>query len=163
VASGQLARQPRRIRRRPVCLRRQRGVGAGRVAGDRDDRQRAARVGPARCGRRGAHRAGGRDVARDGAAFRGHARARGGGNAPPSVWEMFARDLYHSPRVVWGREVNVLLAALAGRNRPAAVDSVRGAVERSGLQYAELWSYKMEGGTVRAVRYGSSSDVQLWT
>ena len=83
--------------------------------------------------------------------------------APPSVWEMFERDLYHSPRVVWGREVNVLLAALAGRNRPAAVDSVRRAVERSGLQYAELWSYKMEGGTVRAVRYGSSSDVQLWT
>ena len=83
--------------------------------------------------------------------------------APPSVWEMFARDLYHSPRVVWGREVNVLLAALARRNRPAAVDSVRRAVERLGLQYAELWSYKMEGGTVRAVRYGSSSDVQLWT
>src|SRR5438045_4447786 len=80
--------------------------------------------------------------------------------APPTVWEMFARDLYHSPRVVWGREVNVLLAALARRNRPAAVDSVRRAVERSGLQYAELWSYKMEGGTVRAVRYGSSSDVQ---
>jgi len=83
--------------------------------------------------------------------------------APPAVWEMFARDLYHSPRVVWGREVNVLLAALAGRNRPAAVDSVRRAVERSGLRYAELWSYKMDGGTVRAVRYGSSSDVQLWT
>ena len=83
--------------------------------------------------------------------------------ASPEVWDMFARDLYHSPRVVWGREVNVLLAALATRNRPGAVDSVRSAVARSGLQYAELWSYKFEAGGLRAVRYGSSSDVQLWT
>ena len=83
--------------------------------------------------------------------------------APPAVWQMFERDLYHSPRVVWGREVNVLLAALATRNRPGAVDSVRTAVARSGLQYAELWSYKFEGGALRPVRYGSSSDVQLWT
>jgi len=83
--------------------------------------------------------------------------------ATPKVWDMFERDLYHSPRVVWGREVNVLLAALATRNRPGAVDSVRGVVDRSGLQYAELWSYKFEGGALRAVRYGSSSDVQLWT
>ena len=83
--------------------------------------------------------------------------------ATSKVWDMFERDLYHSPRVVWGREVNVLLAALATRNRPGAVDSVRSAVARSGLQYAELWSYKFEGGGLRAVRYGSSSDVQLWT
>ena len=87
--------------------------------------------------------------------------------APPAVWQMFERDLYHSPRVVWGREVNVLLAALATRNRGGgrggAIDSVRSAVVRSGLQYAELWSYKFEGGALRAVRYGSSSDVQLWT
>ena len=64
-----------------------------------------------------------------------------------------------------GREVNILLAALATRNRPGAVDSVRTAVARSGLQYAELWSYTFEGGAppLRAVRYGSSSDVQLWT
>ena len=83
--------------------------------------------------------------------------------APPAVWQMYERDLYHSPRVVWGREVNVLLAALATRNRPGAIDSVRSAVARSGLQYAELWSYKFEGSTLRPVRYGSSSDVQLWT
>jgi len=83
--------------------------------------------------------------------------------ASPRVWEMFERDLYHSPRVVWGREVNVLLAALASRNRPGAIDSVRSAVARSGLQYAELWSYKFEGSALRPVRYGSSSDVQLWT
>ncbi len=85
--------------------------------------------------------------------------------ASPAVWDMFARDLYHSPRVVWGREVNILLAALATRNRPGAVDSVRTAVARSGLQYAELWSYTFAGGAppLRPVRYGSSSDVQLWT
>ncbi|HXG95921.1 MAG TPA: hypothetical protein VNJ06_02270 [Gemmatimonadales bacterium] len=85
--------------------------------------------------------------------------------ATPRVWDMFEHDLYHSPRVVWGREVNVLLAALATRNRPGVVDSVRTAVARSGLQYAELWSYKFDGGAppLRAVRYGSSSDVQLWT
>jgi hypothetical protein len=83
--------------------------------------------------------------------------------APPAVWDMFEHDLYHSPRVVWGREVNILLAALATRNKPGAVDSMRAAVARSGLQYAELWSYKIEGGALRPVRYGSSSDVQLWT
>ncbi|HXM37486.1 MAG TPA: hypothetical protein VN908_02360 [Gemmatimonadales bacterium] len=83
--------------------------------------------------------------------------------APPAVWDMFERDLYHSPRVVWGREVNVLLAALARRDRAAALDSVSGAVERSGLRHAELWSYRFEDTTLRPFRYGSSSDVQLWS
>ena len=83
--------------------------------------------------------------------------------APPAVWRMYERDLYHSPRVVWGREVNVLLAALATRNRPGAIDSVRSAVARSGLQYAELWSYKFDGSALHPIRYGSASDVQLWT
>jgi hypothetical protein len=83
--------------------------------------------------------------------------------ASPAVWQLFERDQYHSPRVVWGREMNVLLAALASRNRPGALDSVRAAALRSGLQYAELWSYTIEAGAVRAVRYGSASDVQLWT
>ncbi len=89
--------------------------------------------------------------------------------AAPAVWEMFARDLYHSPRVVWGREVNVLVAALAQRARSGS-DSVAGAVlagtldavARSGLKQAELWSYRLDNGSLRAVRYGSSSDLQLW-
>jgi hypothetical protein len=78
---------------------------------------------------------------------------------------MFERDQYHSPRVVWGREINTFVAALLqrGRNRPGAIDSVRTAVAKSGLQYAELWSYKFENGTLRPVRYGAASDVQLWT
>lgn len=91
--------------------------------------------------------------------------------ASPAVWEMFERDLYHSPRVVWGREINVLLSALLRHNgRMSAIDSVRTAVARSGLQYAELWTYKIAAGApgapgapIRAVRYGSASDVQLWS
>ncbi len=90
--------------------------------------------------------------------------------APPAVWEMFERDLYHSPRVVWGREVNVLVAALAQRVRgspdsvaTAVLSRTIDAVTRSGLKQAELWSYRLEGGTLRPFRYGSSSDVQLWS
>ncbi len=85
--------------------------------------------------------------------------------APPAVWQMFARDLYHSPRVVWGREVNVLLASLIPRGTRAAVDSIRAAVSASGLEYNELWSYRVDSatGALRPARYGSSSDVQLWT
>src|SRR5213596_2895196 len=38
--------------------------------------------------------------------------------APRDVWEAFRRDRYHSPTVVWGRDVNALLAGLA-RQLPA--------------------------------------------
>ncbi len=82
--------------------------------------------------------------------------------ATPAVWDMLERDRYHSPRVVWGREVNLLLSVLADRNQRMALDTVLTAVQRSGLRHAELWSYQMAGGTLRPVRYGSSSDVQLW-
>jgi hypothetical protein len=90
--------------------------------------------------------------------------------ASPAVWAMFERDLYHSPRVVWGREVNVLLAALARRPPPGAravLAQTIDAVERSGFRHAELWSYRIDsvagGGGLRAVRYGTGSDVQLWS
>jgi hypothetical protein len=83
--------------------------------------------------------------------------------APPGVWQMFERDLYHSPRVVWGRDVNVLLAALARRGDRAGVDSIVGAVDRSGLRHAELWSYHIDAHGLHPVRYGSSGDVQLWS
>jgi hypothetical protein len=86
--------------------------------------------------------------------------------APPAVWQMFERDLYHSPRVVWGREVNMLLAALARRGRSSSspvLDSICHAVERSGFRHAELWSYEIAGGALRPVRYGTGSDVQLWS
>ena len=103
--------------------------------------------------------------------------------ASPSVWEAFRRDLYHSPRVVWGREVNLLLLGLenqisgatdaAGRPRNPLLtpyvtemrDALRrtnAAVEASGMKHNELWSYEISGGTLRPIRYGASTDVQLW-
>ncbi len=102
--------------------------------------------------------------------------------ATRQVWDRFAADTYHSPRVVWGREVNLLFLGLANRIRTATDagrpgdpglesyvgtlhDALRGttrAVEASGLGHNELWSYRIEGGRLRPIRYGTSSDVQLW-
>jgi hypothetical protein len=86
--------------------------------------------------------------------------------ASPDVWELWRTDLYHSPRVVWGREVNILLMALArapdGGLRDAALARTLDAVRASGLGHAELWSYHIEDGRLVPGRYGSSSDVQLW-
>jgi hypothetical protein len=103
--------------------------------------------------------------------------------ASPEVWEAFRQDLYHSPRVVWGREVNLFVLGLskhlaaavddAGRPRdPSLAPYVRTlagalrrtqtAVDASGLRHNELWSYRIVGGHLQPVRYGSSSDAQLW-
>ncbi|MDQ3223931.1 MAG: hypothetical protein M3Q75_10755, partial [Gemmatimonadota bacterium] len=102
--------------------------------------------------------------------------------ATRQVWDRFAADTYHSPRVVWGRDVNLLFLGLANRirtatdaGRPGApeLESYVGtlqnalrvttrAVEASGLGHNELWSYRIEGGRLRPIRYGTSSDVQLW-
>src|SRR2546430_6444788 len=41
--------------------------------------------------------------------------------AAPKVWEIFRRDAYHSPTVVWGRDVNVLLAGLAQQRSSGGV------------------------------------------
>jgi hypothetical protein len=105
--------------------------------------------------------------------------------AGPAVQARFSEDLYHSPRVVWGREVNLLLLGLA-RQIEAAYDSngqprdgsepirtyvealrqaleiSQEAVEASGLSHNELWSYRIDEGALRPVRYGTSSDIQLW-
>ena len=92
----------------------------------------------------------------------------------PDVWESFRRDRYHSPTVVWGRDVNALLAGLATQILAAAPGSDVGAlqevlrrtvtaVERSGLRHAELWSYRIDSGRLVPERYGTSSDVQLWS
>ena len=95
--------------------------------------------------------------------------------ATRDVWEAFRRDRYHSPTVVWGRDVNALLAGLA-RQLPAddvaaqhaaplhdALHRISDAVDRSGLRHAELWSYTIENGRLVPSRYGTSSDVQLWS
>ena len=91
----------------------------------------------------------------------------------PSVWAAFERDRYHGPRVVWGREVNLFLSAvavwIATSNDAAFVDELRAsldkmvaAAEASGFQ-SELWSYELRDGRVVPVRYGTGSDVQLWS
>src|SRR6266705_2071490 len=95
--------------------------------------------------------------------------------ATRDVWEAFRRDRYHSPTVVWGRDGNALLAGLA-RQLPAgdvgaqhaaplqdALHRISDAVDRSGLRHAELWSYTIENGRLVPSRYGTSSDVQLWS
>ncbi len=105
--------------------------------------------------------------------------------ASPEVWEAFRKDLYHSPRVVWGREVNLIMLGLAkhisssvdaaGRARDPALapyvtelrDALRratAAVEASGLKHNELWSYEIDGSPPRLkpIRYGASTDIQLW-
>ena len=97
--------------------------------------------------------------------------------APPAVWRAFERDPYHGPRVVWGREVNLFLLGVANRvaglpgdsllapheqELRAAVRTVRDAVQASGFR-SELWSYEVRTGRVVPVRYGTGSDVQLWS
>src|SRR5437867_2750335 len=46
---------------------------------------------------------------------------------------------------------------------PAMLQRVSDAVDRSGLRHAELWSYTIENGRLVPSRYGTSSDVQLWS
>lgn len=96
--------------------------------------------------------------------------------AAPPVWQAFERDSYHGPRVVWGREVNLFLAGVANRiaaargtplepripQLRAAIDQVQAAADASGFQ-SELWSYEIRDGRLQPVRYGISSDVQLWS
>jgi hypothetical protein len=103
--------------------------------------------------------------------------------ASRAVWEAFRNDLYHSPRVVWGREVNLFVLGTAnqiaraydasGRLASPALGSyvralddalrrVTAAVRASGLAHNELWSYHIDGGRLSPTRYGTSSDVQLW-
>jgi hypothetical protein len=102
--------------------------------------------------------------------------------ASRQIWDRFRADTYHSPRVVWGREVNLLFLGLANRIK-AEVDAAEkarddvpryvgtlqkvlqgttAAVEASGLGHNELWSYRIERGRLLPIRYGTSSDVQLW-
>jgi hypothetical protein len=103
--------------------------------------------------------------------------------AAPSVWDAFEKDRYHSPRVVWGREVNLFMLGLAseinasvdrnGRPRDAgaaayvnelreALRRTSEAVEASGLKHTELWSYEISGGRLNPIRYGAATDIQLW-
>ncbi|HEV7705624.1 MAG TPA: hypothetical protein VGO46_15105 [Gemmatimonadaceae bacterium] len=104
--------------------------------------------------------------------------------ATPAVWQAFEKEAYHSPRVVWGREVNLYLLGLADhisstvdgsgkladpalapyvRSLRVALDSVLAATTASHLQHNEVWSYRIVDDRLSPTRYGSSSDVQLWS
>lgn len=95
--------------------------------------------------------------------------------APPAVWQAFARDPYHGPRVVWGREVNLLLLGIMNHLDGATPSGVRDELRRAARQVlnavrgsgfrSELWSYAFPpgGSAPVAVRYGSGSDLQLWS
>ncbi len=103
--------------------------------------------------------------------------------ASRQIWDRFRADTYHSPRVVWGREVNLLFLGLANRITAAsdearghtdagqdsyvttlrnALQGTTGAVDASGLGHNELWSYRIARDRLLPIRYGTSSDVQLW-
>ena len=93
--------------------------------------------------------------------------------AAPNIWPQFERDQYHGPRVVWGREVNLFelgvmkqLAAAPDSATTAtlrdALARIRSAVDASGF-HSELWSYAVRDDRVVPVRYGTGSDVQLWS
>jgi len=93
--------------------------------------------------------------------------------ASRDIWDRFQKDQYHSPRVVWGRDVNLLTLGLIKQILQSydyedaqysldALSQIRNAVEKSGLKHNELWSYEIENGKLAPVRYGTSSDIQLW-
>lgn len=103
--------------------------------------------------------------------------------ASSEVWENFKRDHYHSPQVIWGREVNLLFLGLAkqilaaydseGRVKDTSLESyvqelraifdkTLTAVEASGLKHNELWSYRVEGQKLLPARYATTTDIQLW-
>ncbi|NOZ04627.1 MAG: hypothetical protein GXO92_08530, partial [FCB group bacterium] len=103
--------------------------------------------------------------------------------ASPVVWENFRRDIYHSPRVIWGREVNLLFLGLAKQIQAAydttgqirdpnlepyvrelrsMLDKTLTAVEASGLKHNELWSYRIVDNKLLPARYPTTSDIQLW-
>ena len=93
--------------------------------------------------------------------------------AAPSIWPQFERDQYHGPRVVWGREVNLFMLgvtnqlatvrdAATGAELRGALTRVQSAVDASAF-HSELWTYGMRDGRVVPVRYGTGSDLQLWS
>ena len=83
-----------------------------------------------------------------------------------SIWRRFREDLYHSPRVVWGREVNLISLGLSRARGKVPADWLHAHPaprwRPQGSEHNELWSYRIEGDRLLPMRYGTSSDVQLW-
>jgi hypothetical protein len=60
-----------------------------------------------------------------------------------------------------GQPVSAALTPYVSEMRNA-LRRVNAAVESSGLKHNELWSYEISGGQLKPIRYGASTDVQLW-
>jgi hypothetical protein len=103
--------------------------------------------------------------------------------ASKEIWQTFKNDKYHSPYVVWGREMNLIFIGLSKQILSAYTEQenlkdqklssyaeklksilkkIHSAVEESGLKYNELWSYKIVDGKLLPFRYETTSDIQLW-
>ncbi len=103
--------------------------------------------------------------------------------ASQKIWDDFREDIYHSPLVIWGREVNLLLLGLlkeidAAHDEDGALRSPQlarlvnemqdlllkshQAVQASGLSHNELWRYRIENGQLLPARYATTTDIQLW-
>jgi len=93
--------------------------------------------------------------------------------AAKEIWEEFQNDRYHSPYVVWGREVNLLLLGLWKHRSTApgmepnnriteAWKTISKAAKTSGLWHNELWTYRIDNGKVLPSRYPTGSDIQAW-
>jgi len=103
--------------------------------------------------------------------------------ASKEIWETFQHDKYHSPYVVWGREVNLIFLGLSKQILNAydtqgnlkdqklqnyveelknILKKIHSSVEESGLKYNELWSYQIVNGKLHPERYETTSDIQLW-
>ena len=80
---------------------------------------------------------------------------------------LVANDAY-ATRPVWdafraaGREVCAAPGSDVGFLKDA-VQRIVTAVDSSGLRHAELWSSRIDNGRLAPIRYGTSSDVQLWS
>ncbi len=103
--------------------------------------------------------------------------------ASKEIWEAFKNDRYHSPYVVWGREVNLIFLGLSKqilyaynsegkltdpklgsliKELKSILEKINSAVEESGLKHNELWTYKISAGKLYPMRYETTSDIQLW-
>ena len=103
--------------------------------------------------------------------------------ASKEIWETFKHDRYHSPYVVWGREVNLMFLGLAEqilsafdtqgnikshmlinyvKNLKEILGKINSAVNESGLKHNELWTYQIKNGRLYPKRYETTSDIQLW-
>lgn len=103
--------------------------------------------------------------------------------ASKEIWETFKHDRYHSPYVVWGREVNLIFLGLTKQILSAfdaqgniksmklenyvkdlkdILGKINYAVNESGLKHNELWTYQIKNGRLYPKRYETTSDIQLW-